>query len=671
MVVVYHAFPAALPGGFVGVDVFFVISGYLITGIIARDLDAGRFSVREFYERRVRRILPALMAVLAVTSVLAYLVLLPDHVARYGRTLASVGLVMSNLALWRTYRGGYFDEAAESEPLLHTWSLSVEEQFYVVFPLLMVAIAWWHRRRPFPRHRLMAALTLVGLGTATVVSWWDPVAAFYLAPARAWELAIGATVALWPLRGAAGRPEVGRPTAELVAGVGLGAVVASALLLPASPAPWQLVPACVGAAAIIRVGATRRTVTSVGLAWRPAVAIGLVSYSLYLWHWPLLVLAREWTIGFLPASTTVGVLAVAGALSWVTWRFVETPFRRRRARDEGQRARASRRVVALGGVALATVAVAGAAVAAVPRLGDPPVAAPTSEGPDAPPSASPSDTPTEVALVLDAAATSLPTLDCIDQAVDAGCVVGTEVEPTIALVGDSHAHALVDGLGEFAADRGLAVRSFTKAGCAFGPAVARSGNQPESVWCLEHDTAVLDHLLATPSLETIVVVGHWSAVLDGTLTPLGPDESTTPRLAYDLTGAEVPDESVPAEVEGGMRDALGRLVAAGRRVVIVGPTPDIGFDVPDTLARLERRGEAWQHFGIDRAAFDARNDAVIAILERVAEDLAVPLVRPWELFCDTDRCGAVQDGTPLYADDDHVNIHGARLVARRVFDELG
>ncbi|MFZ5478814.1 MAG: acyltransferase family protein, partial [Myxococcota bacterium] len=283
-VMAFHAAPAAFRGGFVGVDVFFVISGYLISGIVAGGLAAGTFTVAGFYERRARRILPALGVVLAAVAVASVAVLLPRDLAAMGKSLAGVATMTANLVFLG--EAAYFGGASDIKPLLHTWSLAVEEQFYLGYPLLLLAV---HRVAPAWTGRCLAALAIASLGAcAWVASAW-PNATYYLAPFRAWELLLGGLLAVSP------PPPVRAPLAREALGVaGLAAIGASVMLVtPATPFPVPgAVPACLGAAALIHAAGSGPSRVGGLLASRPAVAIGLGSYSLYLWHWPLLALVR-------------------------------------------------------------------------------------------------------------------------------------------------------------------------------------------------------------------------------------------------------------------------------------------------------------------------------------------------------------------------------------------
>lgn len=281
----FHAHLGA-PGGFVGVDVFFVISGFLITTLIAEEISNDGFSLVGFYDRRIRRIFPALFVVLLLTVLAGYLLFMPPEFTLVGRSAIATALFYSNMQFWN--EAGYFDAVADLKPLLHTWSLAVEEQFYIVFPFLLILIEKWYPRR---RLTILAGILAVSF---LLSLWWvhhHPIDAFFLMPARLWELGIGAVLALIDVHGA----EYGRlsraPSSRLAVAMGLTglAMIAIAVFALSERTPFPgaaaLLP-CIGTALVILAGKTRNPVSAI-LEIKPLVFIGLISYSLYLWHWAI------------------------------------------------------------------------------------------------------------------------------------------------------------------------------------------------------------------------------------------------------------------------------------------------------------------------------------------------------------------------------------------------
>ncbi len=322
LVMLFHAGFPAFSGGFIGVDVFFVISGYLITSIIHRELRDGRFSLARFYERRARRILPALFLVVAACIPAALLIMLPFERESMAEAVAATTLFASNILFW--LRSSYFDTAAELNPLLHTWSLAVEEQFYIAFPLILMALRGASQRT---LALLIAALSLASLVLAELVARSYPMAAFYLIPFRAWELGAGALVAL---TFGAGRVQQ-RALAELGGVLGLGLIVASAVVYDkGTPFPGLFALAPVLGTCLVITCAAPRTLAGRLLSLKPVVGLGLISYSAYLWHQPLFAFARLSSYHELTLVEIWTLIAATIVLAWLSWRFVETPFRNRR-----------------------------------------------------------------------------------------------------------------------------------------------------------------------------------------------------------------------------------------------------------------------------------------------------------------------------------------------------
>lgn len=366
-VLFFHA-GLGCPGGYVGVDVFFVLSGYLITPLILEEIEAGTFRLASFWERRIRRILPALCLVMLGTLGLGWFLLLPTEFRDLGRSLVAQAGMASNVYFWLT--SGYFDAAAESRPLLHLWSLAVEEQFYVLLPLALLVLSRFGRIGTAAGLVAMLgisfALNLMGVGRY-------PSATYFLLSTRAWELLVGSLVCLLPAPKAKWRG-----FAEGTAAIGLGGIIAAAFLFDrttAFPGAAALLP-CLGTAAVLWAGSRRGPeggergageigdsgdgrATWIGRAlagpWlRP---VGLISYSLYLWHWPLLVLARQWGFRELTVAERVACLMASVVLAWGSWILVERPIRSRRLMPD------RRMVLAAGGACMAMFLLAGGLLA--------------------------------------------------------------------------------------------------------------------------------------------------------------------------------------------------------------------------------------------------------------------------------------------------------------------
>jgi len=312
-VVLFHAFPDALPGGFVGVDIFFVISGYLITGILWRSLEEGSFSIGGFYARRVRRIFPALLLVMAATMVFGWFVLLPEELSQLGRHAAGGAGFASNFLLWQ--ETGYFDNSADSKPFLHLWSLGVEEQFYLAWPLLLWLLSRW--RKAFVP--VTAVLALASFAYSVTASLHAPEAAFYSPLSRFWELAAGGLVAYWH----ASSPQRRSP-APVWTLAAVAAIICAFELIDKNalfPGYWALLP--VGGTAVLLAAGPGATLNASLFRLAPMTWFGRVSYPLYLWHWPLLAFAHILQGGKVADSVLWTALALSLALAWFTCELVE------------------------------------------------------------------------------------------------------------------------------------------------------------------------------------------------------------------------------------------------------------------------------------------------------------------------------------------------------------
>jgi len=320
-VVVFHAFPAMFSGGFVGVDMFFVISGYLITGIIGQGLERGRFGFLEFYGRRIRRIFPTLILVLLCSLLAGWYLLLADEYAQLGQHVAAGAGFLSNLVLWA--QSGYFDSASDYKPLLHLWSLGIEEQFYIVWPLVM-----WAAHRLNIRFAWVAGLALpVSFALNVNLVTTQPISAFYLPYCRVWELLVGALVAVYAGHSTSQRWPAVCQSHNALATIGVLLLALGASLLDKNslfPGWWALLPT-LGAALLIsaRDSWFNRTV----LSHRVLVWFGLISYPLYLWHWPLLSFARILQNGEVGIGLRVALMALAVLLAFLTYQGIEKHLR--------------------------------------------------------------------------------------------------------------------------------------------------------------------------------------------------------------------------------------------------------------------------------------------------------------------------------------------------------
>jgi peptidoglycan/LPS O-acetylase OafA/YrhL len=324
-VLAFHMGTLKTPGGFVGVDVFFVISGYLISFIVFSEVAESRFSIISFYERRIRRIFPALFGVLTAFTVFALVYLLPNELMSFGQSLLAATTSVSNFYFW--LHSGYFDSPT-SNPLLHTWSLGVEEQFYIVFPLFLVMV-----RKLFPNRLRTAVVVLffISLAASAWIVRFDAQTAFYMLYTRAWELLMGTGLSLGMF------PRLRHAVMRNLASLAGIALIAYAVMFYSKdtvfPGLSALAPV-LGSALIIGAGESGSSLVGAVLSWRPVVFVGLISYSLYLWHWPVIVVQHLGVFGPMQHGTVAISSLILGFLSW---RFVERPFRSGALRLGGRR----------------------------------------------------------------------------------------------------------------------------------------------------------------------------------------------------------------------------------------------------------------------------------------------------------------------------------------------
>lgn len=607
-VVIFHANLGIFSGGYVGVDIFFVISGYLITSILASDLDRGTFSLAKFYDRRVRRIFPALFAVLAASSLAAAALMIPQDLREFAESLIAASAFVANIFFWLNI--DYFATQAEFKPLLHTWSLSVEEQFYVFFPLFLWAAFRWRR--------FVSALILIGTACSFALNLYgirnNPDPTFYLTPFRAWELLLGSILALNMM------PRLGTVPANLVAAAGMACIAAAVFTFDRrTPFPGEaaLVP-CLGAFAIIWAGMASDRGTLIGrcLTARPLVFIGRISYSLYLWHWPILVfytLLHPAGVSPLETCLLLGLILVVSVLSW---RFIELPFRQHRPDSRTMRT-----------VGWGVSAVTLAAIIAIPVV--------LSRG-----------------LPMRFGASQLHMLDAAFASIDQNNAVMSEqtrkfVTPNKAPVlppgttagvliwGDSHATSLVPALVGGAQDssKQLGVRIATMRSCRPLVGYATRG---QSSACHAFNAAVASYL-SDSAEQAVVIAGRWADI---------PTASSRPT-------------EVPAFVSA-LTASIDAALSGGKRVFLVGPVPEAGFDVPRYLVtQVDERGAT-----IDISDQVGRIEEIEAILAQVASSTGVPLILPRPALCDsTNSCTIYRDGEAMYFDSHHLTAYGAHYIS--------
>lgn len=638
LVIAFHAKASLVPGGFVGVDVFFVISGYVISRLLLAQSSAGGVNLAHFYARRARRILPALVVVAGTSLVAGLVVLGPHDLRQMARSVVALLLLSANFFFWR--HRGYFEDQAAVHPLLHTWSLGVEEQFYLVVPLLLFVV----RQSSSVRFRWSAIACAASLVLGVWMTGRHPAAAFYLLPTRAWQLLLGVMLAL--SRSSAGHREM---RAEVMAAAGLLAILVSAVAFTGTtpyPGVAALLPS-VGTALVIRANEQRRTFVGWMLEWRALVAAGLVSYSAYLWHWPAFALSRSYAGRELTATETALVLTATAALSYLSWRYVEQPFRGRGSVIAG-----SARLFVIAGAATCVAMLAVAIIAA---------------------RGFPSRVPA-IALEYERAGVERleRTADCHmgigdPVSLDSVCAiaVGKPGGTRVLLWGDSHANALVRTMTSLGAAAGAHVWQASYSSCP--PLIAVDvAHQPKGHRCREFNSMVLESIKRL-RIQRVVLAGYWRAYW-----PLAPDPLVA-RLfdpfspAGALGGGD--DAANRRAFEEALRRTVDEVAALGVRVFVVRQVPVQHAFVPLLVSRAVMRGDDPTALGISRQEHQRSNALIVSAFGALAEK--AELLDPAEVLCASGRCILVDSRRSLYSDANHLSPEGAmfvRPVFQRVFD---
>ena len=624
LVLLFHAGLPWTPGGFIGVDVFFVISGFLITGKLWRESQQpGGLSIAKFYAWRIRRLLPAALVAVALISLVGLLIAAPLDRSELAADGAASALSIANMRFIGSV--DYFAPTSSPSPFLHFWSLSVEEQFYLVWPALIVLLTW----RGGSSRRLIAAL-LIGVVASFALSMWltdaSPARAFYLLPTRVWQLGVGGLLALIGVMGTSRR-------SGALAWAGLAAVAVAGVALTAEmpyPGLAALLPTA-GAVALLYGGAAPGGPMRL-LAAAPLRFLGKISYSLYLWHWPLLVLPIMFLERALTGVEIVASVAVAIGVSWLSWRFVEQPFR---YGDRSRRA-TSWSAIRIGVAGILSVALFTQGLAAA--LPSSAVAVQPTPSPSGSPAPSPSGSPVAsdgpITLPADLTPSLTSARDDEERLRGDGCLAFERVTTppncvygvkgsaiTIALVGDSHASHWFPAIEAVALERGWRLLTFVKVSCSFTTLVQRNlALKREYRECTAFNEATVARLNEIKPALTIIVNRR-------TFRPI------TEGITSALAGA-----------------ALGEMVARipGATAILV-DTPDPGRDVPACLSK---------HPDDVRACLFTQDDAdnrEIGVAERVAAEVSgALLIDLTGEICGAWPCSPISESVLIYRDEDHM-----------------
>nr|WP_272941940.1 acyltransferase family protein [Oceanicola sp. S124] len=601
-VVLFHTFPHALPGGFVGVDIFFVISGFLITGILYRDMSLGRFSFADFYRKRVRRIFPALMVVLLATLAVGVVLLSPAGLVEVAQNTLSSVFFVSNVNFY--FSSGYFDQAATLRPLLHTWSLSVEEQFYIVFPLFMFLVM---RFLPGALIWLLAITFALSLGLSEWAITKSPLGAYFLSPFRAFELLLGSLCALLPFRLRSMTARNLLVVCGLVLIIGSFALLQETHRFPGLMALWPTL----GAGLILYAGREGPVPAARVLDLGPLRFIGDISYSLYLWHWPVLAYLRIWQqpevgVGLYLASMAVSVLLAIASYHLVERRFMTL--------DPGRVP-----LLRMGAGGMAIVSLAALLIwnaGGMPQRFSPPALEAFA--------AAEAYSPVRSRCHRDAGQ-QLP--------YEKTCVLGDDsARPDLLVWGDSHGAELAFSLGQSLAEQGQSLRVLTASACPPVLDIEMPGRRN----CATINAQMLEKVVQDPDIGSVIL----------------------------LVNAEHYLTSLPFERMVASYEALvTRLVGAGKRVVLVKQIPNINMDAPSIAGYAFASNVPPGQIGRDVQEVLSASAAWNGALDRIAAEQGVDLLDPVPLLCKEQICPIVNDDDKvLYFNMSHISTTGARIL---------
>lgn len=633
-VVFFHAGIDVFSGGFVGVDIFFVISGFLITSILIKDIQAGEFSLKNFYERRARRILPALFLVCLLSFAVGAWLLLPFDFNDFSQSLLATLGFASNIHFYGDI--GYFAGPADFKPLLHTWSLAVEEQFYIFFPLILIALYKF-----CPRALKGAVVALLVLSLA--LNLWgidhNPKLTFYFLHTRAWELLFGAILALGILPSLPTRAL--RQVASLI---GLGLVFYAIFAYTHQtlfPGYAALIPA-LGALLLIWANDRQDTLIATILSWRPFVFIGLISYSLYLWHWPVIVYTKIYLDRALDTGAIVFVLLVSLIGATLSWRFVEQIVRRkhiwhtRKSLSYG-----------LGGVFAGILALA---LTTDLTDGLPNRLSPT-------------------ALTYLAASKDLnPDLDQCDRLdvarIKEGklCPLGpTGQSPRFVVWGDSHADALMPGIKKMAENQKVSGLHASFSDCPPLLGVIRP-EKSSSYQCVPFNQAMFD-FIKDSGVKNVILAARWNGYAQGTI-PGSVDAGTYMLVGLpNDRGRSVSKDESKANFKHGVNLTLNALKEIGVTVWVVEQAPTYKKHIPDALTRAEIAGKSFDAF---QQSLQNHQDRSRFVADAFAPHLGetTKYIRLSDKLCPKadETCLLTGDGAPLYRDNNHLSAHGSRWI---------
>jgi len=613
-VIFYHAGVPGFSGGFVGVDIFFVISGFLITSIILKEVQTGTFSIARFYERRIRRIFPALYPVVFACFIGAAYLFHVIPFKQFGESVATTAIFCSNYFFWLK-SGDYFGAPSTELPLLHTWSLAVEEQFYIVFPLFLILINKYLKKKYFP---YILAMAIISFACSVYVVNINKSAAFYLAPTRAWELFVGSIISLnvIPLI----RTKWLRSSVALL---GILCISYSVLFYTEAtlfPGMSALLPV-LGAGLVIFSNQGGSSFVCRVLSFRPLVFTGLISYSLYLWHWPLLVFSKYYLMHDLIPQETVGVIVLTFIVSIFSWKFIEKPFRAKSPIFTRNH------IFAVSGVVMLVAFVAGGIVFL--KNGEP-------------------DRFADNAMIFSIENDPVwkPEMwkggELVGKNITAVRLGEEKKSPSFLLWGDSHAQALFPGLSVVAKHHGSAGFLISRGGV---PPLLMIGSKKES-YSGQEFADILRFISVHKELKTVILASSWGG---------------NKERAYELS----------------LLYTIQKLLSMDRDVVLVADVPRMKYDIPHAMFMAYRTNRKLQDILPSplydllptRADYLNYNKGIITVFNNLAVNPRVTIIYPDSMLLDNGRYRISKDNQLFYMDNGHLSSAGSHFISP-VFDPI-
>lgn len=613
-VIIYHAFPSLLPGGFVGVDIFFVISGFLITGIIIKELQGGEFSIVRFYERRARRILPALFFVVVVVSPFAYLWLLPSDFDSFLKSIIAVLTFTSNFLF--ASESGYFAPNVELKPLLHTWTLAVEEQYYIFFPLLLSALWRFGKKASVI---IILIISAISIALAQVGSVTSPTNTFYLLHTRAWELLIGSVCAFYYTGGKLAIIENKKAVLSLT---GLLMIMASIFFLNKGypyPSAYTLIPT-IGSALILLFATSKNTVGKL-LSIKPVAMLGLISYSAYLWHQPIFALARNRDISEPKTITMVSLIILTLALSYFTWKYIETPFR--------NKDKFSKKSIFSYSIALTfTLIICSSLLLFLNIKYD-------------------ISGKNELQSVLNYRLRgNLGLSKSCEKTFTLAKECRTSDQPEIVLWGDSYAMQMAKAITS--SNENAKLIQFTISQCSPVLGYSSAGTVFGAKNCIESNNNVFEYIKNTNSIKTVVL------------------SSPFIQLGRDYVAVNEDDHTVNIDYKQSLvilKQTIEKINKLGKKVVVMSPTPESGYDIGQCVKKSIMIGRDPSICNFKSPVRDDESERVIRALDSLSN--LANIIMWQKLICNNGECIAYKDNTIIYRDKGHLSYEGSEYLGKK------